>query len=504
MYSNRLRPPEVIAKRRNRLALGAIAAAIAVVFVAILFWPLRPKKKPTTPTSEPDTELTLVPAVQVAAAAPAAPAAPSMPALDPPPVIDEVSVEKPEVCSGEENLITIRAHTTNGTNEYLHYAVDGQMGSSVPIRLSLNDQGQVIGQHFIRVFGRTNTEVSVPLPKYKVKECQPARIVMVEQRLRANSASEFDFYARIVTLPPREREKRGTPEAFNPVAYTWTFGDGATDKTSTAIASHNYESRGQDSLYSYYTVGVEIRDAKGDKLSGRTTVPLVNPAFEAFARKGVVQVLVSLEPRFPELDSEGRVVQQVRLWHTRPESVTIEKAFGVEYFESGAGQSQPEAIDPTSLLGTTTIPPGKRGIVATLTFDTEAKPGIFSITYQLSGKSADGHPAMGSFSIMKPPARPTRDNSDPVVDPKKESKILAAREMLHQDVVTDEDLWRLEREGRFATLEPPATQAKATLPASAPPSMPRPGHVTTGPPVPTSTTPPVVTNAVVAQSGPSK
>jgi hypothetical protein len=506
MQSNQLRPPDRLAKRRNRVALGGIFVGMLVVVVAILFWPSRHKKKTTTQNSEPATELVIAPAVQVAAASPAAPATPvipSMPALDPAPVIDEIQVEKPEVCSGEDNLITIRAHTVNGTNEFLHYVIDGAMGASVPVRLSLDEQGEVVGQHFVRVFGRTNTEVTVPLPKYKVKDCQPARIVMVEQRLRANSNSDFDFYARVVTLPPREAEKRGAIDPFNPVAYTWNFGDGATDKTAAALASHSYEGRAQDTLYSYYTVGVEVRDAKGVKLTGRTTVPLINPAFEAFARKGVVQLLVALEPRFPELDSEGRVVEHVRLWHTRPENVTIESAMQVDYFESGAGQRQPQAIDPAALLGTTTIPAGKNGIVTTVVLDTEAKPGIFSITYQLSGKSADGHPAMGSFSVMKPPARPTRDNSDPVVDSKKEAKILAAREILHQDVVTDEDLWRLEREGKFADLATAPNQPNTTLPASAPPAMPSPGHVTTGPPVPTSVTAPAGANVTQRQTSPS-
>ena len=40
----------------------------------------------------------------------------------------------------------------------------------------------------------------------------------------------------------------------------------------------------------------------------------------------------------------------------------------------------------------------------------------------------------------------------PVVDPDLKAKILAARQMLGKQYVTDEDLWRLEREGRFANL----------------------------------------------------
>jgi hypothetical protein len=254
---------------------------------------------------------------------------------------------------------------------------------------------------------------------------------------------------------------------------------------------HSYEDRAQDSLYSYFTVGVEVRDANGVKLVGRATVPLINPAFEAFTRKGIVQLLTALKPRFPELDSDGRVVERVKLWHTQSMNVIIEKAVMVEYFESAAGQRPPEPVDPAALLGTTTIPAGKSGIVTTVTLDTLANPGVFSVTYQLMGHSADGHSATGSFSVMRPPARPTRDNSEPVVDAKLEAKILAARQILHRDVVSDEDLWRLKREGGFANLPRQNDQPQANSPAqnAAPPAMPRPDHITTGPPVPVSIAP---------------
>ena len=54
-------------------------------------------------------------------------AAPARPIIDAGPVIDDITVEKPSVCSGEENLITVKAHTTTGTDELLHYVIDGQL-----------------------------------------------------------------------------------------------------------------------------------------------------------------------------------------------------------------------------------------------------------------------------------------------------------------------------------------------------------------------------------------
>jgi hypothetical protein len=489
--------------RRTRIIL---ALALAVVLAALL-WPSRVRRRPTVAAAEP-----AAPTRESARTMTSGPAASLVPATtaiaaprpsEAPPIIDEVTVEKPEVCSGEDNLITVRAHTLNGTDEFLHYVVDGAMGSSVPLRLLLGDEGRVEGQHTITVFGRTNAAVTVPVPEYKVNACQPERIVVVEPRVAANTWSDFDFVAKVVALPAPAPGIRGegSHRAFTPVSYSWSFGDGDAATTSGPAVSHDYERRAQDSLYSYFPVRVDVRDASGAVLTGRTTLPLINQAFEAFAQKGIVQLLVALDPRFPELGSDGRVVQSVRLWHTRAEPVTIDAVALTRYFEGAAGETPPQAVAVAALLGGTTVPPGKDGITTSVALDTITEPGVFSMTYRLSGHSRDGHPVMGSFSVMRPPPRPTADNSQPVVDPVLKAKIVAARQMLGKDTVNDEELWQLERQGRFAdivpttdapepTLTPSPSPAPAPAPAPArPPVMPDLGLPTRGPPVPAGVTP---------------
>src|SRR6185312_13528831 len=153
------------------------------------------------------------------------------------------------------------------------------------------------------------------------------------------------------------------------------------------VAAHDYEERAQDALYSYFVAGVTVHARDGRTLGGRTTLALVNPAFETFARKGIVQLLVSLDPRFPELGADGRVVQGVRLRHTRREAVTIEAASMTKYFESGAGETDPVAVDAAQVLGgTNTIPPGREGVTTRVVLDTAAEPGVFSVTYRLAGR----------------------------------------------------------------------------------------------------------------------
>jgi hypothetical protein len=411
---------------------------------------------------------------------------------DPPPIVDDVILEKTEVCAGEENLVTVKAHTPNGTDAYLHYTIDGQLGQAVPVRMFQNGKDEKVpGSHQITVFGRGNTSVTVPIPSYRVKDCQPVRAVNVESRLRANSWSDFDFHANVVVMRPLHSDKRAEPpRTFLPVKYVWKFGDGSTATTTTPITSHNFEGRPQDSLYSYFVVGVDVYGKDGEIVAGRASLALLNPAFEALAVKGVVALMISLTPRFPEMDKDGRVSQTVRLWHHRPGAVTIERVWMTKYFEGASGESKPELVNASTVLGTSTIPPGD-GITTTAVLDTITEPGVQVVTYRLEGKSAEGYPVMGSFSVMVPPPKPTADNAQKIGDRTLKAKIMAARALLGKDVVTDEDLWQLEREGKFANLvvPPPDTPPGPAPPPPATPPGPNMGTVpiAQGPAAPKST-----------------
>ena len=154
------------------------------------------------------------------------------------------------------------------------------------------------------------------------------------------------------------------------------------------------------------------------------------------------------------------------------------------------------------------MPPGKDGLTTSVVLDTIADPGVFSMTYRLSGHSQDGHPVMGSFSVMRPPPRPTADNSLAVVDPTLKAKIVAAREILGKDTVNDEDLWQLERQGRFADITPTSDApaggpARPARTASRPPAMPGPDVPTLGPPAPTGATPAPTATTPEAQAPPN-
>jgi hypothetical protein len=492
---------------------GARVAAIVLVLLGVVFllWH-RPKPAPVAAKahdqSADDQQAQsasspgLGMGISFHAPDPAHPAPASSAEPDPPPVIDEIDLEKTEVCAGEENLVTVKSHTTNGTDQFLHAVIDGHQGSSVPVTMWTDMRGNVMGTHTVTVFGRGNVATTQPLPSYRVKDCRPTYIAEIMQRVRPNTWADFDFNARVVGVPraPTQAEfERGAkappvPKPFKVVGYSWDFGDGSTEVSLTPVVEHSYEGRDQKTLFSYFVVGVTARGEKGEVATARLTLSLVNPAFEARASKNLVALMISLNPRFPVLGDDGKVTQNVRIWHAEPQPVTITHAAVVSYYKKAAGETKPQDVDVASLLGTTSIPPGKDGITTTVTLDTTMDSEVFSRTWAIDGTASDGARATGSFSVMVPPAKPTAENSDPVFDPMMKKKILLAEQILGKDTVDDDDLWRLEREGAFANLKStPAEAAQARQQAIAAalakgPPTENPAHVMPGPgTVPTST-----------------
>lgn len=378
-----------------------------------------------------------------------APPEPAAPKADPAaPVIDEITVEKREVCEGEENLISVRAHTPDGTDEFLHYVIGGRQGQRVPVRSWIADDGEAPKLEVV-VFGKNNVSTKVEVPSFVVKPCKPARMALITSQLRANTWSEFDFEVKLLENPGPDGSK-GPP--FKPRSYEWSFGDGETATTDVPHVTHNYEGRKQEAMFSHMLVEVKVRGDAEEPVLGRMSLPLINPAFEALATKKVVALLVQLTPRFPELGSDGVVRQKVRLFHLRDRPVFIHNAVVFRHrTQDPAGPTPQQVVDPSSLLGTSTIPPG-RGIEFEVKLDTNRDSDVFSLEHLLEGKDSEGLPARGAFSVMRPPPKPTREKSNPVVDPLLKAKIIAARKILNRPYVTDEDLWALERQGKFADI----------------------------------------------------
>lgn len=418
------------------------------------------------------------PAVQPAPVAEAPPAPPAEEKKNPAaPVIDNVTVEKTEVCEGEENLVSVRAHAPDGTDAFLHYTIGGRVGSRVPLRSWIADDGESPKLQ-IQVFGKDNVVTTVDVPAFTVKPCKPKRMALITQNLRANTWGEFDFEVKLI-------EKPGPDNAsfvpFQPRKYEWDFGDGETATTEGPSITHSFEGRKQEAMFSNLLVQVKVYGNDDEPVLGRISLQMLNPAYEDLATKGVVTLLVQFTPRFPELGSDGVVRQKVRLFHMRDKPVFLHNAVVFRHLMNPIGPSPQQVVDPSSLLGTSTIPPG-RGIEFEAKLDTNKDPDVFSLEFSLEGKDSEGLPVRGAFSVMRPPPKPTKEKSDPVLDPVLKEKILAARKILNKPYVTDEDLWALERQGKFAEINARfANEQAAAKPADPRDAPPKPGPPPEGP-----------------------
>jgi hypothetical protein len=384
------------------------------------------------------------------------------------PVVDAVLVEKQEVCSGEDNLITVKAHTPDGNDAFLHYKVGTGTGVSVPVRVWMEPDGTYT-LPTVTVFSRENVSTTVPVPRYTVKPCEPERIVEIFSRQMPNSLDDYEFLARLIEPRATPEQSQGKP--FVPVRYVWTFNDRDTRTTTTPLVAYSFTKGRAESQYVQHLIRVEVFDAAGRKVTGRSSLQMLDVSFENFTKKGVVTILSAGTPRFPVLDADGVVRQTFRLYHHWRGPVRIEKVTAIRAFMPRTdGPTPPDQVDAASLPMDSISESG--GVEVPVTLDTKAEPEVFSITWSLEGTSADGHPARGTFSVMRPPPRPTKDSNIPVTDPVLLAKIKRARELLNQDYVTDEDIWRLEREGRFVDLRVEGAPV-GRPPSPAPPGQPR-------------------------------
>ncbi|MBI5482442.1 MAG: PKD domain-containing protein [Deltaproteobacteria bacterium] len=372
---------------------------------------------------------------------------------EPAPVIDEVTLEKQEVCEGEENLVSVKAHTVNDTDEFLHYTISAGTGQQVPLKVFSAGREEA-STSFVMVFGRNNVATTVPVPAYTVKSCQAPRMVAVNYRLNPNTFAEFDFWVGITDFGVK-RDQYAPP--FRPQSYVWDFGDGTTETTTVPRVTHSYEERAQDTLYTQFLISATVVAAGGDKLVGRTSLQLMNHVFEELVVAKTLRLLVSLNPRFPTMSPGNSMEQGVRIWHTRPDPVTIKKIRIVTHWEPRQKgiekDTGEEAGSVERILGQKEIPPG-RGVETVVShFQPPEGPHWISMDYFLEGVTVEGWPALGNFSVMMPPRAPTAERNIPETDPVKVAKILEAQRILGKELVTDEDLWRLEREGQFADLK---------------------------------------------------
>ncbi|HVY32327.1 MAG TPA: hypothetical protein VHB79_37580 [Polyangiaceae bacterium] len=425
---------------KNKL-IAAVVTLACLLVIALWLWRPRPAAPPTREVSNtPAATAATAPLFEIQKGEPA----PEAPVATNAPIIDSIVVEKSEVCEGEENLITVKAHSPDNADGYLHVVFLGQgSGTAVPIRAMFDHHGQPLIPE-IRVFGKDGSVTAAQIPPFQVKHCAPHRALSLSVQKMINTHAGYRVYGQLIEL---ERVPGSNPTPFKALRYQWDFGDGSSLDTSEPFAEHEFNRLDPDKQFSSFVVKLRGIDEQGNEVSGRTSLEIENDAFSALKVKNVVQIFSSMEPRFAVLQG-GTVRQHFRLFHHHPADVHI-----THLQLSWLGEDKSEIVEPEALLGGDTVLAGQP-LEFELRVSLSEHPKFVGLNVSIEGFSEDGHVAGGLFSLMRPGEDPTPEHHVAVNDPDLKARILRARELLHQQFVSDEDLLNLEQQGKFDDLKP--------------------------------------------------
>jgi len=376
-----------------------LAAAGTVLAIAVSLLLSRHRHTPSV-VAAPNNDVTASPALPSQRQVYIAPPAESVAVEDQdlaggPPMIDQVSVDKKEVCRGEDNFATVKAHTLDGADYYLRIGMtdpeSGRMlqGTRIPFHLDRQPT------HPIRVSVEGRRRASfVDLPEIRVKDCDVPRRVNIVTRRSFDASDRVQFTASVAeTRQPSSFDNA----PFAPVSYEWDFGDGQTEVTTSADVMHSYEARSQASVVSVFLVHVRLKERGDRQIEGAITVPLTNRGFVPLIHENTV--LVSAGVTRKEGSDEP---QKIWLYHGYPQTVTIDRVEVVETAEGPQGEVTRREIARDTVLGFSSLAAGESRVLPTL--DAVLTRAGRARSLVITGHTDDGKAATGSIALVGAPA----------------------------------------------------------------------------------------------------
>ncbi|HSJ64428.1 MAG TPA: hypothetical protein VK922_11100, partial [Gemmatimonadaceae bacterium] len=309
--------------RSHRRLLAAAIAALAMLFV-LLWLVSRPSIRDRTAATPPHGSRS--PAELRPRLTPPAGMVPDglRPSANEPPIIEEVTVEKMEVCDGEDNIVTVKARAPDPRDDrYLEILVAGQPG---PVAVVNWWRDAPVERVWVK--GRDGALAVAELPPVRVKECEPPRRLFLSSRELANADATYLFAARVVDA--------AATAPMQPIRYRWDFGDGSTAETDVPHVEHGFEPRGE-AMSSQYVVTCEAIAGDGERVRGRRSFDVMNVEALNLAYYGVVVPRWAFMPRYPVTGDDGVVRVGVRMWHGRPYALELDRVvLTVEDLPDGA------------------------------------------------------------------------------------------------------------------------------------------------------------------------
>jgi len=319
--------------------------------------------------------------------------------LQPGPHIESIELDKSEVCFGEENFANVRAHDQSGSSDRLivTLARSREMGFRLPFRI---ERGAEARELRVMVSGPGGPPVSMALPRIRVKDCDEASRASIGVALAPRSVHSFVFTARVDAAPLANHAG-----SFDPVRYSWDFGDGARVTTQEPSVNHSYEGAAQSTRFSYFLISVKVSARDGRVASGSRSYGFPNFGFGAMVDDQRILLMSS-----GGLD-EGDITkpEKVRLYHGYAHPVTIDRVRTKELTRGQSEQVASEEYAGGVLLGLVSIAPGGSATTRDLGALRPTEPG-HSREIEVFGHSGKV-PAYGKFALTST----TREVDDPAL-----------------------------------------------------------------------------------------
>lgn len=381
-------------RRVSVAALVGISLIVAVLVVALIgYHNANPRPKVATTAKRAETSTPEPPrAPPTRSYAPAPAVALTETQVGPGVAIDQVEVDKREICRGEEAIVSIRARATDGATEYLNFGVMEQpelVGPRFPLHLK-----QSLGPGQMRVFARGKAgEVTVAeIPSIQVKDCEtPVAVTIGHTR----NAAMMDRVWLTAFVALGDKAMNDAP--FEPVAYVWDFGDGKKETTASAAVEHSYEGRLQNTAYTYFFVTVTARDAAGREARGSRSLRFVNLGFGALTRDREVMLFTGVRES-PAGD------ERIWLYHGHSRAVRLAHVIVKDVVRDAAGNESVTAVTThaaQSLLGFVDVPAGESRMTRDLNGLRPTDPNMERVV-EISGTTENGQTARGAFNLLPP------------------------------------------------------------------------------------------------------
>jgi hypothetical protein len=384
---------------------------------------------------------------------------PAEPAL--PYRIADVIVSKPVICRGEATGIRVVVEDQRGLAAQLLPTIGGQRGWEVDFTPARREPG--LYEVPIMVLDPATRSSLRSAAYVALEDCVAPWHFVVLGEADGSADDRWRFEARLAAGDEWERfltaerppgERGVAPPRARADHYRWDFGDGVAARTVEPRAQHQFpgeERRPHARRETVYVTRVEACDATDRPLvSARTLVVLTNSYAVVKHDSGILQLKTVSRP-YARLDRAGVLSAEVALLNT-DDTETVELGEAAEYalFCTGSGDEAPHrtTLAPARLFGVSRVRPGEV-VRGRWEWPAGRGPVPCRVDLLLDGQSTPGGmPVTGVINLDNLDATGPRSWGGQTGDRRAVELLQKVRTLLGDpDVVTDDDVGRLEQEG---------------------------------------------------------